>query len=567
LLSVVVLTGYAGQLSLAQYALGGVGALVAARLAATAGWPFEISILAGIAAAVLVGAVFAIPALRTRGVSLAVVTLSLGFAIQAVVFNNPKYIGGPNGTTVGAQTFFGVNIDPIRHPDRYAIFSLLCFTLAALGVANLRRSRGGRRLIAVRTNERAAASLGVSVFGAKIYAFALSAAIAGLGGVVLAFSGYDVTFTQFNPLSSINAVTLSVVGGVGYVIGPVLGSTLASGGLGSLITSHLNVGNGWLTLLGGVALIAFCLQDADGMASANIKTLRAVASRLRRSRGGHIPVTPALPPRAKPCTLSAEALTVRFGGVTALNDVSLVVRTGEVVGLIGPNGAGKTTLIDALTGFVRLQTGVVKLDQTPIQGWPAHRRARAGISRSFQSLELFDDVSVLDNLRAASDPRDPWGYLTSIVWPTDPTLPDSALAAIHEFELESDLAQPPTELSYGRRRLVAIARSVAAAPRILLLDEPAAGLDETETMELAGLVKRLAAEWGLGILLVEHDMAIVMNTCDRVVVLDFGIKIAEGTPDEIRRNPAVISAYLGGHHSEEDPPRTKALHVTPVIQP
>ncbi len=246
-----------------------------------------------------------------------------------------------------------------------------------------------------------------------------------------------------------------------------------------------------------------------------------------------------------PKVLAVQHVGVHFGGVVAVDDVSLEVHPGEVLGLIGPNGAGKTTLIDVITGFTPPDTGSVMLDATSTNRWSPRRRAREGIGRSFQSLELFEDLDVLDNLRAASDRRDPLAYLTDLVWPRSPPLSGTAVAAVREFGLERDLDRRPSELPYGQRRLVGIARAVATRPSVLLLDEPAAGLDEAETRELSELVVRLAKEWGLGILLVEHDVSLVMAVCDRIVALDFGKVIATGTPDEIRGNAAVIAAYLG----------------------
>ena len=195
----------------------------------------------------------------------------------------------------------------------------------------------------------------------------------------------------------------------------------------------------------------------------------------------------------------------------------------------GPNGAGKTSVIDAVTGFTRA-SGSVRLDGKELMGMPAAKRARAGVSRSFQSLELFEDTSVFDNLRAASDPRDKLSYLRDLVYPASPPLPSSVVAAIREFGLEDDLDRNVQDLPYARRRLLAIARAIASQPSVLLLDEPAAGLGDVETAELAHLVRRLADDWGIAVLLIEHDMNFVMSVCDRIVVLDFGRQIAEGTP-------------------------------------
>lgn len=552
LLSVVVLTGYAGQLSLAQFTFGGVGAWFAGTAVASLGWPFEPALVAGIVGAMALGLVFALPALRTRGVNLAVVTLGLGASIQALWLTNSQFTGGNAGTTVGPQTVLGLSIDPILNPASYATFCLVCLTLVALAVANLRRSGSGRRMLAVRTNERAAASLGVNIFTTKLHAFVISAGVAGLAGTLLAFRGYAITYdTTFDPFQSITAVTLAVLGGVGYVTGPVLGSTLASGGIGSLVTELFeDVDPQWLVLAGGLAFVLLLIQDPNGMVSANLHTTAKLRARWARSRSRAVPATDTAlleygeqvtPPTA---VLQISGLTVRYGAVTAVRDVDLEVRPGEVVGLIGANGAGKTSVIDAVTGFTRA-TGRVVLGDECLDGWPAHRRARAGLSRSFQSLELFEDVTVAENLLTAAHDRSRWDPVRDLVWPRTQRLQPAALAALRELDLVGDLDSRPSALPFGRRRLVAIARALASGPSVLLLDEPAAGLDERETVELARLIRRLAGEWGLGVLLVEHDMSLVMAACDRVTVLDFGAVIATGSPAEISRDDAVRRAYLG----------------------
>jgi sulfate-transporting ATPase len=216
-----------------------------------------------------------------------------------------------------------------------------------------------------------------------------------------------------------------------------------------------------------------------------------------------------------------------------------------VVGLIGPNGAGKTTFIDAVTGFVKPAAGNVLLDGQAIFRRSPTWRARHGIRRSFQSLELFEDVTVAENLHAGADESTWLSWVTDLVHPGRHPLPPTAVAAVRHFGLEGDLQRLPNELPYGRRRLVGIARAVASGPSILLLDEPASGLDEDETNELVSLLRELADQRGMGVLVVEHDVAMIMALCDRVVVLDGGRVIAEGAPAAIREDPVVIAAYLG----------------------
>jgi sulfate-transporting ATPase len=250
--------------------------------------------------------------------------------------------------------------------------------------------------------------------------------------------------------------------------------------------------------------------------------------------------------------LEIRDLEVRFGGIKAVDGVTFDVEPGQIVGLIGPNGAGKTTVIEAITGFAPLHAGSVAVDGRRIDRMTAHARARQGVIRSFQSLELFADMTVADNLRVAADDRSWRRYVTDLVFPGRTKLSPAAAAAIHEFELTERLDALPADLPFGEQRLVAIARAVAARPAALLLDEPAAGLGDAETQELGRLLTRLARNWGVAILLVEHDVDLVMSVCDKVVAIEFGRQLAYGTPEEMRTHPEVLRAYLGTEEGETD---------------
>jgi sulfate-transporting ATPase len=569
-MSIVVLTGYTGQLSLAQYALAGFGAWVCGRLAAAAGFPFWLGLICGTIATVPLGVLFALPAVRTRGINLAIVTLGLGTAVEYMLFNNDAYTGGFAGTVVKNPTVFGWEISAISHPTRYGLMALFFFVLSAIAVANVRRGRSGRRLIAVRTNERAAAALGISVPSAKLYAFGLSAGLAGLGGILLAFRTDSITFTTFTSLTSINVVGWAMIGGIGYLLGPWFGGSFAPGAFGTQLGNELFTGVAkYVPLIGGLSLIFIVLQNQDGIAPQIGMQLRWVGRKIagpfRRGRTAErvrIELPAETRERVEEKTLEVKGLTVRYGGVTAVEDVDATVRPGRITGLIGPNGAGKTTFIDAVTGFTRPSEGTLSLNGETIDDWSVVRRARSGVSRSFQSLELFEDSTVLDNLRVASDPRDFGSYLRDLVWPITPQLPGEVVAAIKEFGLEDDLDREVQELSYAKRRLLAIARAVATKPSVLLLDEPAAGLGDVETAELASLVRKLADDWGMSVLLIEHDMNFVMSVCDEIVVLDFGRKISEGTPDIVRNDPAVVAAYLGETEEEME----GEAHAAPAQQ-
>ena len=549
ILSIVVLTGYAGQISLAQWALAGIGALIAGRLV-RADVPVELATLLAIVLTIPVGLFFALPALRTRGVNLAVVTLGLGYMVSEVVFANPNYLGDPldGGTRIGPLELFGLEVDAFNHPHAWAFVNLVCFVVLAVVVANLRRSRTGRRLIAVRTNERAAASLGISVFGVKLYAFAVSAGLAAVAGILVGFRSQKIQYTEFNVFESINSLGAAVIGGLGYVLGAAFGAINAVGGLGTrVIEDWIGLENRWDLILGSILLFVILITQPNGIADVATRD-RRLWERLRLTAPAR-PREPLAAARVEvvpPAALSIHDLSVRFGTVDAVTGVSLEIQPGEVVGLIGPNGAGKTTLIDAVTGFVPAATGTITIDDRRIDRLPATRRARLGLRRSFQSLELFEDLSIEDNIRAGADRNaSRLSWVTDLVWPGRHELPSTAVAAVHEFGLEAHLDELPERLSFGRRRLVGIARTVASGPSLVMLDEPAAGLDENETAELSRLIRRLADERRMGVLLVEHDVGLVMSTCDRIVVIDFGAVIATGTPDEIRGDEAVRQAYLG----------------------
>jgi ABC-type branched-subunit amino acid transport system ATPase component/branched-subunit amino acid ABC-type transport system permease component len=565
-LSVVVVTGYAGQLSLAQFALAGIGAWVASRLVATTGLPFPVALLAGLAAALPVGIAVGLPALRTRGENLAIATLGLAVAASSLIFNNISLTGGGVGTNVGTPTFFGINLSTVTQPQTYALFVLVCFVLACLVVANLRRSATGRRMIAIRADERAAASLGISGMRTKLYAFAVSSVIAALGGILLVFENPSVNYGVFDPLTSVDYVGWAVIGGVGYnAAGPIFGATLSPGALGSNVADLFNsTVQNYLLLASGIILILTLIANSNGIASVMTQQWRAIFRYVRRILGPRaneylnkferysitgqprLGEISALRRLEHPKRLHIKNLSVKFGASTILSDVSLEVAPGEIVGLIGPNGAGKTTLIDSVTGYNHPSGGSIRLDDVSLLTLPAWQRAVLGVGRSFQGLQLFNDMTVAENLMAASGGVSVLSSIRDLVHPGRPTLGSGALAGIAHFGLEKVLARLPGELPYGQRSLVAIARALAREPAVLLLDEPAAGLSETERSQLSGLLRDLATSRDVGVLLVEHDIELVLRTCDRVIVLNFGQIIASGTPDEIRTSDAVAKAYLGG---------------------
>ena len=305
LLSIVVLTGYAGQLSLAQYSIAGFGAYVAGRLVAVFDIPFLLGLLAGVAAAVPLGVIFGLPAVRTRGINLAIVTLGLGSTIELMLFKNRNYTGGVQGTQVGNPDLFGYDIGSINHPARYGIFVLVMTMLAVVVVANVRRGRSGRRLIAVRTNERAAAALGIDVMVAKLFAFSLASAIAALGGIVLAFRLSSISYQSFSNFTSITYVGLALLGGVGQLLGAFVGSTMATAGISQevLETTWEGVGK-WIQLISGIAILLTLLIYKDGVAAEWVRMSRQIKKMRKWSRPYTIELADVADPRAErrtPC--------------------------------------------------------------------------------------------------------------------------------------------------------------------------------------------------------------------------------------------------------------------------
>jgi ABC-type branched-subunit amino acid transport system ATPase component/branched-subunit amino acid ABC-type transport system permease component len=571
-LSLVVVTGYTGQISLAQLTLAGVSAYILSTFATSWGIPFPIAPILSALVAAAAGVVIGIPALRVRGLMLGVVTLTFAAGVEAIWFNNNSIDGGASGLNIPTPRLFGMDLSIGSGKDfprpAFGILCLIVLVLVALGVSWLRTSRLGTAMLAVRSDERSAAAAGINVVRVKLIGFAIAAFIAGLGGSLLAYQLGNVTFQDFDAYLGLVAFSIVVVAGITSVSGGILAGMLTSGGLlVALIASGVGSGgvDNWYGVVAGIGVILTVIFNPDGVVGPTHLFLEQQRTKgaLARPQGALVPsgTAPTAPTRrpaavpliapefgtngAPPATTSAPGsplllvrnLTVRYGGVVAVDDVSFAVPEGQIVGLIGPNGAGKTTTIDALCGFHGYEGGVL-LDGRDIGGCAPHVRASLGLARTFQLAGVSDDLTVAENVQVGQH-RSKGNDATELL---DRILSDLGLTDMRELQV--------SVLSQGQRQLVSVARALAGEPRLLLLDEPAAGLDSTESLWLAERL-RAVRDSGVTILLVDHDMSLVLNLCDTIDVLDFGALIAHGTPDEIRHNDVVSTAYLGATHQRQ----------------
>jgi sulfate-transporting ATPase len=344
---------------------------------------------------------------------------------------------------------------------------------------------------------------------------------------------------------SLNVVVYTIIAGVGFVHGAFIAALLAPS---TLIAYFLPESvNEYLALVGGVLVVATLALNPDGLGAGHVEMAHRLLRRGQRSTtdeeaSSRVTGTVAV---EEPARLEAVGLTVRYGGVTAVNQVSLELSPGRITGLIGPNGAGKTSCIDALTGLAPLSSGTISLNGQRIERMSPAERARSGVGRTFQSLDLFDDLTVRENLLVATDHATWQNWLVAAIRPKASSMTAETWGIVDRFELEPWLDMRPSQLPYGVRRLVGLARAVAARTPVLLLDEPAAGLDEHETAELGLALRWLADECQHSILLVEHDIPLVSSIVDDLVVIDFGTTIFRGSATEAMADSVVRSAYLG----------------------
>ena len=565
-LSLVVVTGWSGQLNLHVAALGFGWGSYAAFALVTYGVPVTWALVLAGLLTIPFAAVVALVAVRFRGLELAIATLAIGLIFERLVFRNlgeSLARSAPGVTTPFASSFVSMPRPTIGGAgfSGDAPFFYFCLVLAVFVfwlVWNIGRRATGRSLRALREREVLAETLGIPVVRYRIGAFVGSIVIAGVAGALFASFKQGIAPDSYNLDLSFQILAATVIGGIYSPAGAVIG-----GGLMALLpevvrTGPLQIfGGERLFLVFGVGMILVLWRlpagiagwrgrrgrvngddgSGDAIDEISVGALTPIASSNGNGAGGivrRLYHSPADRHARRPL-LRVDDLHVRFGGVVALDGASLFVPEGEICALIGPNGAGKSTLFNCVSGLVTPDEGRVYLQGSDITDVSAHRRAAFGIGRTFQTVEVFRELTVRENLVAA-------GYLLR---DDERIVAERAEALLSSLGLGTVAEKLPGDLPLGSLRSVQIGMALVARPRLLLLDEPSAGLDESQTASLASLISHARAEYGFGVLLVEHDMTMVASLAEHVYVLDFGRVIAEGTPQDIRNDPLVLEKYLG----------------------
>ena len=544
--------GVGGQVNLAQVAFFGVGAYVTAILTTKAGFGFWVSALLAVVATAAIGLLVGTPALRIQSHYLGIVTLGLALAFTNWV-TNAQLAGGAEGiSAIPVPVLPGVDLSS---EYLFYYFELIVLVLALAFGLFVVRTGLGRRMRATRDDALAAGALGAAVPMLRMTAFLLASVYGGVAGVLYAGLIRYVAPESFGIANMFLLLAMVIIGGRQSLIGCVVGA-IGLSVVRELLVDHPT----YAQLAYGAVVVLTVVFAPTGLAGL---PARIRARLVRRTAGAaqlrpFQPYEPVAAPADSSVLLRVDGVYKQFRGLKALDGVSLTVPRGEIRGIVGPNGSGKTTLFNVISGLYRPTAGRVEFDGRDMTGKAPYRVARAGMARTFQNLRLFGDLTVAENVLVALDrsrTADGWRYVVNpfSVHRQDRRLRAAAGEVLERYGLTEFAGAVPRALPYGTQRRVEIARAVAAGPRLLLLDEPAAGLNGDEVRQLGEMVRSIR-DSGITVVVIEHNMGLVMSLCERITVLAGGAVIAEGTPAEVAAAPAVIEAYLGDSMSDGDLP-------------
>jgi len=547
----------AGQLSLGQAGFASLAAFTAVALAPDPDQVGELvtlllAVVIGMTVGALAAIVLGLPTMHLRGVFLAIATLGFAEAMRILILNMEW--------TGGAQ---GMSVPKVLTPA----VAWVALALVAYWFWRQGRSRYGRALEAIREDELAARAMGVDVGRHRLSAFIAAGAVAGLYGVLWAYFVRLIAPEDFAFTTAIDGLVTAVVGGSTMFLGPLLGSGFQT--MIPEVQRSVGIEAGWIRpFLSSLLLLLVILFLPGGLASLLPRRLRAPATAEDDFGSDHAGLLTREHPPQGETVASLEGLGKEYGGVHAVSDISLEIRSGEVVGLIGPNGAGKTTLVNMVSGLVPPTSGNATVLGVAVGRTPVHKVAAAGVSRTFQHSKLFGRLSALENVLVGAHLVSRPTFLRRLLWlPSARRDEREALEhsarCLRRVGLNDKASTQASSLSYGDQRRLEIARALASDPTLLILDEPAAGMNHVEAGALSSLIRSLAED-GLTILFIEHNVGMVLDTCDRIVVLNFGEVIASGTPAQVAADPAVVAAYLG---SAEDEPAGPAASERPEPPP